>query len=488
MRYAPYAAVDTHRRIWGMNGFELDYASHANVPDPRVGKTSIARDLSDRTVPGHLSWLPPSKPGITEILSYDLYVDPNETKVVNRDATCWIAEPGLANTVTQYAPPTELDWFETYYWAVDVTYEIDPNVITAEISPPWYFRAVGAAPVVDAGSDLITALPFMPTELAGTVTDATEDVTGVVWEVVGYPGDPNPNVARVVDRGGDDGSIDPDLLRDWIGTDTRPPAVGDPLVITLGGLPTGTYTWTSAHHDPGNQTGLFDVEIRDAAGVAVTTDIDISDGNTLVDPNDYTRFTTTIESDGSDVVFVFDKQPYGTDGGASFFLINSFVLEGAGDSLLIDFGSPTTPVKAGYQAYTADNMVLASFIPRSFSAFGGTVTVSLAWGPRAAGWAHASVVDTTTDFYAPTAELTADYVGTYTVQLTAADSEDNETSDTVEVSVAEDACAAAQLGPEWDEFNYYDVDQDCDVDIEDFAALAAEWLDDRNLVGQITNP
>jgi len=486
MRFAPYASTAVHRQIWGMNGFELDYASGANLPDPEVGETGVALDLSDRLIPGHLSWLPPSDPEITAILSYDLYMDPNEAKVIARDAGCWIAETGLAGDVTQYDPAMDLDWFETYYWAVDVTYEIDPNVITAQVSPPWSFRAIGAGPIVDAGSDLITGLPLLPAKLAGTVTDATNDVIGIEWEITRYAGDPNPNVAQMIDRGGNDGSVDPDLLRDWIGSDTRPPAVGDPFVLTLSGLPAGTYTWTSAHHDPEDQTGLFDVEVRDATGSAFTTDIDITNRD-LADPNSYTRFTTTLVSDGSDVVFVFDKQPY-ENGSASFFLMNSFVLEGTDDPLKIDFGRPTSPVKAGYQAYTATHEVLNTFTPQSFSAFGATVTVSAAWGPNAAGWIDASLTATNADLYAPTAELMTNYAGTYTVQLTATDAENNVTSDALEIAVAEDACAAAQLALDWPGFNIHDVDQDCDVDLEDFAAFAAEWLDDRNLVDQITTP
>ena len=112
----------------------------------------------------------------------------------------------------------------------------------------------------------------------------------------------------------------------------------------------------------------------------------------------------------------------------------------------------------------------------------------MAWGPNAAGWIDASLTATNADLYAPTAEFMTNYAGTYTVQLTATDAEDNVTSDALEIAVAEDACAAAQLALDWPGFNVHDVDQDCDVDLEDFAAFAAEWLDDRNLVDQITTP
>ena len=484
LRFALYSGAisnEVHNQIWGMNGFELSFSDKANSPDPANGETGVLRDLSDRVVVDNLSWLAPDNPGIDEILSYDLYLDPNETKVANRDATCLIAQPGLANTVTSWDPAADFDWSTTYYWAVDTNYAIDPNVFKSVIDPVWSFRVIGAGPEADAGNNIITALPLLPANIAGTVTDATNDVVAVEWEIVSYPGDPVSAVMQMIDRGGNDGSVDPDLLREWIGSDTR--FVGDPFILTLSGLPAGEYTWTSVHHDPENQTGLFDVTVTDSAGSATTTGIDITDRN-LADPNDIAIFATTIVSDGSDVTLVFDKQPWDVVPDA-FFLMNGFELEGTGDPLMIDFGQPASPVKEGYQAYIASHEVPDTFSPQSFSAFGADVTISVAWGPRALGLINASVTKTNDDLYAPTAELTADTAGTYQVQLTAIDSEGSEDSDIVSISVAEDACQAAQNAPDWVDFNYFDTDQDCDVDLVDFAAFAGQWLDDINLTAQV---
>ena len=52
----------------------------------------------------------------------------------------------------------------------------------------------------------------------------------------------------MIDRGVTDVIETPSLLRDWIGTDTRQP--GDPMTLTITGLPAGTYEWVSYHHDP----------------------------------------------------------------------------------------------------------------------------------------------------------------------------------------------------------------------------------------------
>ena len=143
---------------------------------------------------------------------------------------------------------------------------------------------------------------------------------------------------------------------------------------------------------------------------------------------------------------------------------------------------------AGYQAYTATHENLSTFTTQTFNALGATVSISVGWGPKALGLINASVTATNADLYAPTADFTTDTPGTYEVQLTAIDSEDSEDSDTLLIFVGEDACVAAQNAPDWDGFNYFDIDENCDVDLLDFASFAQEWLESRNLTGQVTNP
>ena len=495
LRFAPYSGdVDSlvHNQIWGMNGFELEgiliYPPTAADPDPEVGETRVAIDLSDRDVPDHLSWQAPDHPDISVINGYDLYLDPNENKVIAREGDCLIAQANLQ--VTQYNPPSDFGFSTTYYWGVDSHYILgnDPN--DGEFLRGWYFTTIGAGPEVDAGSDIITALQLLPANLTGTVVDPTMDIASVEWEIVSYPGDPDVQTPQMIDRGGNDGSPDPNLLRDWIGSDMRTPRVGDPLVLTISGLPADTYTWTSVHHDTHDQTGMFDVTVIDSNGSDTTTDVDISKGDqggaNQEDPN---TFTTTIVSDGSDVLLIFDHHDTSVNS-LGIFVMNGFVLTGTGAPLKIDFGQPTTPVKAGYQAYQAVHEQIATYTPQTYSAFGGTdnITLDADWGLKAAGLINASVTKTNSDLYAPTADFTTDYIGTYEVQLTATDADDQEDSDTVQITVVTDACAAAQLDINWNGFNYYDRDQDCDVDLLDFAPFAAEWLDDRSLTGQITNP
>jgi hypothetical protein len=142
----------------------------------------------------------------------------------------------------------------------------------------------------------------------------------------------NPHVPKwasmqMIDRGGNDGTDTPDLLRDWTGTDGR--QYGDPLTLTISGLPAGEYEWLSYHHDPEDQTGIFDVTVNDAAGSATTTGIDISStrNDAIVAIADVTKFTTDILSDGSDVSLTFSVV-FGPEAATAekFFVMNAFEL------------------------------------------------------------------------------------------------------------------------------------------------------------------
>ena len=66
----------------------------------------------------------------------------------------------------------------------------------------------------------------------------------------------------------------------------------------------------------------------------------------------------------------------------------------------------------------------------------------------------------------------------------ATDDELQSDSDTLSLVVVADACDAAKLIAGF-ELNYYDSDDDCDVDVVDLAAFAAQWLDNINLVGSV---
>jgi hypothetical protein len=116
------------------------------------------------------------------------------------------------------------------------------------------------------------------------------------------------------------------LMQDWIGTDTR--SAGDPMMLTISGLPAGTYNWTSYHHDTEASTmGQFDVTVHDANGPELTTNVQIS-GNAVTTLDGVAKFVTTITSNGvDDVTVVFDQQGYTTAYNQAWFVMNGFVLE-----------------------------------------------------------------------------------------------------------------------------------------------------------------
>ena len=136
-----------------------------------------------------------------------------------------------------------------------------------------------------------------------------------------------------------------DLMRDWIGTDTR--SAGNPLTLSIKGLPAGTYTWTSYHHDTAAANmGQFDVTVHDAKGAIATTGIQIS-GNAVTSFSDVSTFKTTLVSDGADISLTFEQLPYSAEYNQAWFVMNGFeIAEAAVSEQAVAIGPlrrPTSP-------------------------------------------------------------------------------------------------------------------------------------------------
>ncbi|MBN2514377.1 MAG: PKD domain-containing protein [Sedimentisphaerales bacterium] len=449
----------------------------AGDPDPYDGEVRVALNKV-------LTWTAPTNADIDPAvpIEYSVYVDPNETKVSTGTGCTYFQN---FSTSTSFDPNPDLTLNEQYYWRVDVKCRLvdDPNEYTYP-GKIWTFKAVGPTPDVTAGQNVLTSLDLVPATLSGNVSDLDNDTQAITWTILtddsAYPGSPVKEVMQM--QGRNAYTADPTytgLLQDWIGTDTR--EKGDPLTLTLSGLPAGTYTWTSYHHDTQDQTGLFDLTID---GVPYAGNpVDISHGADLpFDPN-VTKVVATMVSDGSDVKLVFDQQPYGTTVANAFFVMNGFSLvsETLDPDLFVDFGGVATPVQTEYTAYTAGNEVLADFPEKSFAAFGSTVTVNPDWGYLV----NAVVTDTTSNWQTPTGSFTTDTAGTYKVRLTATD-DDGSDSEIMEVRVYADACAAAKASPAGYTKPAYDFNNDCIENLLDFAAFAGKWLEDLRLSAQDT--
>jgi hypothetical protein len=90
----------------------------------------------------------------------------------------------------------------------------------------------------------------------------------------------------------------------------------------------------------------------------------------------------------------------------------------------------------------------------------------------------AALTKTSSDWANPTADFTPDSAGDYTIELTAIDAAAQYGSDVLSVQVVADACQAAQLDPDWAGFDEYDVNENCIIDLPDFANFASKWLEE----------
>lgn len=119
---------------------------------------------------------------------------------------------------------------------------------------------------------------------------------------------------------------------DWIGVDTRgvaAPGTDVTLVVAVSGLPAGSYSWLSTHHDGGsdatngNLNGTADTAFTDAFGTTSIVDgVSFSEQDEM-DP--ISTFSTLFTSDGANPVsfsMIMDNGQGGTDN-ALFAFINS---------------------------------------------------------------------------------------------------------------------------------------------------------------------
>lgn len=337
-------------------------------------------------------------------------------------------------------------------------------------------------PMVDAGSGSVTWIG-QDTLLTGSVSG--EGITSTEYEFV-----IDDNAALMDHNFGEpnlsDYSVDPDLLVDFIGTFVWG-TDGDPLTIVLSGLDAGNYTWTSYHHDGLNKWhGWFDLFID-------TVKIDSIPVSGLGEP--LATISSTFVADGvNPVKITLEYSPEGeVDWAQRRFVMNGFELTAndvaSPNTLMVDFDvDGETDTAPGYLSYAAPNdpnvVVPADFGPQSYTLASMSVTVDPEWGPGAAGFATLTQGGTLMD---PTAifngvvrsDSASEGYQTYKVQLVAT-STFGQSVDEIDIDVLVDdqeACIYAQTiagGP----ISNFDTDADCDIDLADFAAFAAEWLKD----------
>ena len=476
-----HTTTNPYNEAWFvLNGFELALdVVPGQATDPVPGVSLDPEVDSQATT--ELSWTGPADANILSIGGYDVVFGTEPNMLLNSaydvGTSTSLELDGVGGN------PGPLDFSTSYYWRVDTHLVWDSNEITGVIDDivegqSWYFTtfADDLIPVVTV-ADVLTAMELLPATLTGTVNDLGEnDVNSISWDFLGTTA--VAAAMQMITRGNDLSAVtaDPNLLMDWIGTDTR--QVGNPLYLTLKGLPSGTYDWLSYHHDAENQTGVFDVTVYDDSGTTVTTDIAYRNGNSLP----VITVPLTITSNGTDdVVLAFDLHEEDM-----FFLMNGFDLDTTGGSvapLYIDFGSDPNNLMSGYQEYLASHENAASFTEQSYSAFSTTVSILPTWA-GVPGSVTVTDITNDPDSASQTATLDTDYPGEYLVQLSATDDASQTGLDTAVVKIAANVCLAAQESGSWNGFNTYDLDQDCDVDIDDLVTFVNQWLDDRNLTGQ----
>ena len=184
----------------------------ATNPNPADGAEGVSTDVvfswktgvdpNDPNVPNpaitrHNLWLsvpydPTNPPAVPD------WLDPG-VKVFEIDADTNPADRNVDETAS-YATTLQRD--ALYFWIVDESLGAAHPQDWANIiqGSQWSFKTITSGPDVDAGSSIVTWLKDGTTtvDLNGTVTDATGDVTAILWSVVESPLGSNVSIANAL--------------------------------------------------------------------------------------------------------------------------------------------------------------------------------------------------------------------------------------------------------------------------------------------------
>ena len=162
--------------------------TEAMNPSPGDGQIAVEIDTD-------LSWTAGDDPNITDIYSFDVYVDPNMFKVKARSLDCLYVSLDRGPAATTYNPNPSGDNFvpdTTYYWCVDTLLQLDNAPVQVPVPGiVWSFSTSIPfdRPLVNAGKNLLgtTAMGLAGIQLNGEVTDPDDNLVTVLWSVIEQP-------------------------------------------------------------------------------------------------------------------------------------------------------------------------------------------------------------------------------------------------------------------------------------------------------------
>jgi hypothetical protein len=193
-------------------------SSPSHSPDPASYETGVEVDLSSQIVPEAVSWMSPDNPDdpdIVQVFGYNLYMDTDQTKVLNATpASADLLHKSLQSggqTDTNFDPPTNLAYETTYYWRVDALVDLDsvPGTTIAEattlIGSVWSFTTVPEYLLPDLTVySVVTTVDLLPAEMSATVTGNSDPITSVVFTLLTDDSEFPPGATAVlIDTTGD---------------------------------------------------------------------------------------------------------------------------------------------------------------------------------------------------------------------------------------------------------------------------------------------
>lgn len=162
----------------------------------KTGVDPTDANMPNPAITGHYLWLSPPYDPDNPPSRTAWWTDPLvQTILIDADTD---PADGQVDETASYKP-ADLKRDGFYYWAVDESLNASgpDDIDNLLLGKTWSFQTVTSAPVVDAGSSIVTWLKDGSTtvSLDGTVTDETGDVTATTWSVVAGPNDATVSIA-----------------------------------------------------------------------------------------------------------------------------------------------------------------------------------------------------------------------------------------------------------------------------------------------------
>lgn len=436
-----------------------------------------------------LSWDAPDDPNVAQVLGYDVYLGMDETDVLNGEPSALVS---AGQTTMTYDPVPDLSHDTTYFWRVETTVRLnDPNqTVTVDAGKVWHFSTLSSFPVITQ-QPADTIVEQMQTAVFTTAADSVSQIS-YQWYKSGDRANDTPDDDAIVA-----GAFSATLTLSSVTTDdegyyycrlSNPSVTNSEAAALAVQRELAHWTMDQSHYDQANELYLDSASDYHAAintpgsvpafdqGAAIPT----ADGAVLFDPNTAGVASLLNPSEYSNQLTLsawvkWDGTPLGEFG-----------------NIILQKGPDYATAMWTWKVRQNDTNFAGSRFYNNFglSAQTGNLIEANAWTHVCATWDGSAARVYINGELAATdtsGALGTDSLGD--LQITGSDNFPGVLDEVRVFNAAFDLTAIASelyspvsgksvcVDPDDPVLATYDVNDDCIVDLSDFAMMASHWMD-----------